>query len=173
MPSSKNIQAVEELKTKLDGAKAVILADYLGLTVAQMGDLRDKIRAAAGELSVAKNTLIKLALQKPELDSVLQGPTAILIAKEDEISPLKALVEFAKNAELPKLKAGILDDRILSTDELNQLAKLPGKLELQAKVVGVLKGPLYGLVNVLSGNTRKLVYVLNAIKDQKSKGGDS
>ena len=170
MPSQKNLQAVEALKNQFAGAKAIFFADYQGLTVSQMGDLRDKIRAATGEFSVAKNTLLKLALPY-DLEEVLRGPTAILIAKADEISPLKAVVEFAKETELPKIKAGIFEDRILTQKEVNELAKLPSKLELQAKLVGILKGPLYGLANVLSGNTRKLVYVLEAIR--KSKGGDS
>ncbi len=167
MPSQKNLQAVEALKTQFAGAKAIFFADYQGLTVSQMGDLRDKIRAVTGEFSVAKNTLLKLALPY-DLKEVLQGPTAILVAKEDEISPLKTVVEFAKDAELPKIKAGIFEDRILTAKEVNDLAKLPSKPELQAKLVAILKGPLYGLANVLSGNTRKLVYVLQAIKEQKS-----
>lgn len=177
MPSAKNVQAVEELKAKLENAKAIFFADYQGLTVSQIGDLRDKIRATNGEFSVAKNTLLKIALKENglprNLEEVLRGPTAVLIATEDEISPLKALVDFAKDAELPKLKAGIYEDRILSAEELQELAKLPSKPELHAKLVGILQGPMYGLVNVLSGNTRKLVYVLNAIKESKSKGGDS
>lgn len=171
MPSAKNIQAVEELKSKLENAKAIFFADYQGLTVSQIGDLRDKIRQVSGEFSVAKNTLLKIALKENglprDLEEVLRGPTAILIATEDEISPLKALVEFAKDTELPKLKAGIYEDRILTAEELNQLAKLPSKSELHTKLVGLLNSPLYGLVNVLSGNTHKLVYVLQAIKKQK------
>lgn len=175
MPSKKNIQALADLKDKLSGAKAIVFADYLGLSVSQMNDLRQKIKETAGELTVTKNTLLKLIYKKTlgdRLDDVLQGPTAVLIAREDEVGPLKALVEYAKDNELPKVKAGVLDDRVLSSEEINDLAKLPSRLELQAKLIGTLQGPIASLTRVLSGNTRKLIYVLKAISDQKSKGGE-
>ncbi len=172
MPNSKNIQAVEALKAKLADAKTIVFADYQGLSVKKIQELRAKVAEASGDLTVAKNTLLRLVLKEKhgdKLDHTFEGPTAVLIAKDDEISPLKALVDFAKTAELPTLKAGILLDKIVTAQELLELAKLPGRLELQAKLVGMLKGPLYGLANVLSGNTRKLVYVLNAISSQKLK----
>lgn len=169
MPSAKNLQAVETLKSQVTGAKAVVLADYLGLTVSQMGDLRDKVRAASGSLVVAKNTLLKLALSNSALDEALHGSTILLTTTEDEIGPLKALVEFSKDTELPKVKAGIIDGKVLSADELLRLAKLPGRQELYAQLVGTISAPLSGLANVLTGPTRKLVYVLNAITSQNSK----
>lgn len=169
MPSQKNIDALQELKDKAGKAKAIALTDYLGLSVAQMTELRDKVREAGGELKVTKNTLLKRALENDELNQTdaLEGPTLTLFAYEDEVAPLKAVVEFAKEHEIPTLKAGFLGKEFLNLERLQGLAQLPSREELQAKVVGQISAPIYGFVNVLSGNLRNLVYVLQSIKDQK------
>jgi len=171
MPSQKNIDQLKTLKEKISAAKSVVFSDYHGLTVAQIQELRSKVQESKGEFTVAKNTLIKLALKDQKLtleDSILTGPTAILIATEDEISPIKALVEFAKTNQLPTVKAGILENRALTASEVQNLALLPGRLQLQAKLVGTLAAPLSGFINVLQGNLRGLVGVLDAIKKQKA-----
>jgi len=171
MPSQKNQDTVKLLQEKLQQSKSIVLADYRGLTANQQRKLRNQVKAVQGELIVAKNSLISLALkaEKYSLPSSLQGPTLILFAYEDEIAPLKALAEFAKTNELPKVKLGFIAKDTLTADQLNQLANLPTKVELLAKTVGSLKSPLNGLVNVLSGNFRKLVYALQAVKAVKSK----
>ena len=175
MPSNKNIQALADLKDKLASAKSVVFADYHGLSVSQMQDLRAKVKETAGQLLVTKNTLLKLALKDKhgnKLNDALKGPTALLIATEDEIGPLKALVGFAQEFDLPKVKAGVLEDRILSPEEIAELAKLPGRMELQAKLVATLNAPRTGLVTVLSGNFRQLIFALKAIQESKSEGGE-
>jgi len=172
MPSQQNITALQELKDKAAKAKAIALTDYLGLSVAQMTQLRQQVIQAGGELKVTKNTLLKLAFQdlglSRDIEDVLRDPTLTLFAYEDEVTPLKVIVEFAKENEIPTLKAGFLGKEFLSRDKLQDLAQLPSREELQAKVVAQLAAPIYGFVNVLSGNLRNLVYVLQAIKDQKS-----
>jgi len=162
MPSQKNKDTVASLQEKLQKSRSVVLADYRGLTVNQQRKLRNKVKDSGGELIVAKNSLIKLALAKEKLE--LSGPTIILFAFEDEVAPLKVLVEFAKENELPKAKLGFFAKETLSADQLNQLASLPAKVELMTKTVYTLKSPLSGIVSVLSGNIRKLVYVLKAVK---------
>ena len=172
MPSDKNIQALAILKDKLANAKSVIFADYHGLSVSDQQELREKIKETAGELTISKNTLLHLALKEKignKLDDVLTGPTAVIIATQDEIGPIKAVVEFAQIHALPKVKAGILEDRILSIEEIENLAKLPGRIELQVKLVSTLNAPITGFTNVLGGNLRKLIYALNAIKNGKQK----
>lgn len=174
MPSQKNINQLNSLKTKLSTAKSVVLSDYSGLSVANQGELRQKVKDSGGEFGVAKNNLLRLAIKDhlndlPEqIDTVLNGPTAILFSGDDPISPLKALVEFAKEKELPKLKAGLMDGKILSLEDIKQLALLPGRNQLLAKLIGQLQAPTFGLVNVLIGNVRNLVYALKAIQEQKS-----
>ena len=170
MPSQKNIQEVAALKEKAALAKAIALTDYRGLTVTQMTQLRDKVRAVGGELQVTKNTLLKLALNNEELNQTeaLTGPTLTLFAYEDEVSPLKAIVDFAKDNELPKLKVGFLGKDFLNAEKLLHLALLPSREELQAKLVGQLAAPIHGFVNVLSGNLRNLVLVLKTIGERKN-----
>ena len=162
MPSEKNIATVNLLKTKLKDAKSIVFADASGLSVNLQRELRQKVKLAGGELIVVKNTLLQLALGAGEL---LPGPTITLLAYEDEIAPIKALAELARTHELPKIKAGFLAKEPLTKDQVETLANLPTKIELIAKVIGSLQSPLSGLVNVLGGNIRKLVYVLREVSE--------
>jgi len=178
MPSQKNIYQLKDLKHQLKDAKSIVVTDYLGLTVSQMQTLRQAVKDASGQLLVAKNTLISLSLKEKgkeglprDLEEALRGPTALLISHEDEISPLKALTEFAKDNDLPKIKAGLLDDRVLTAEEVTELSKLPGRTELQAKLIGTLNSPISGFTHVLKANLNNLVYVLKDIQKSK-KGGE-
>lgn len=161
MPSEKNVTTLNLLKTKLSQAKSVVTADASGLSVNLQRELRQAVKLAGGELIVVRNTLLQLALGVKEL---LPGPTITLLAYEDEIAPIKALAEFAKTHELPKIKAGFLAKEALTKEQVETLANLPTKIELIAKVIGSLQSPMSGLANVLGGNIRKLVYVLKAVK---------
>lgn len=170
MPNKQNISAVAELETKLSLAQAVYLADYAGLTVKEQVKLRQAIQTAGGDMTVAKNSLLKIAMANQgfdttKLESDLTGPNITLFAGADTIAPLKAMVDFAGSNEkaLPKLKSGILGKEILSFTQVIQLSKLPSKLELIAKLLGTLSNPIKQLVCVLSAPTRNLVYALNAI----------
>ncbi|MDP3947741.1 MAG: 50S ribosomal protein L10, partial [bacterium] len=99
--------------------------------------------------------------------SNLEGPTATLFAYDDEISPIKILVKALKDAALGKVKSGFLGDLVLDEAKILQLATLPTKDELRGKIVGILAAPLQGMVGVLQGNLRNLVYALNQIKIAK------
>jgi large subunit ribosomal protein L10 len=167
MPSEKNVATVNLLKTKVSQAKSIVMADASGLSVNLQRELRQAVKLAGGELIVIKNTLLKLGLGVKE---ILPGPTITLLAYEDEIAPIKALAEFAKTHDLPKIKAGFLAKDPLTKEQVEELAKLPTKIELLSKTVGTLKAPINGFVNVLSGNIRKLVYVLTDLKSKK--GGE-
>lgn len=158
-------EQVAKLSQQLGKAKAVVFADYKGLTMKQLSDLRDKLRDVQGELTITKNTLLKKAM--PEVE--LKGPTATLFAYDDEISPLKILVKTLKDTAVGKVKSGFLGGTALDEGKILQLATLPNKEELRGKIVGVLVAPLQGMVSVLQGNLRNLVYALNQIK--LSKGG--
>lgn len=171
MANQKKIDIVKELKTKLEKAKSLVFSDYRGLTVAQIQDLKKRIKKEKGEYVVTKNTLMIKALEQARLPTPeiaqLEGPSATLFSYEDEIGPLKALVAFAKTAGLPILKLGILEKAILTKEEVENLSLLPPKNILYAQVVGALSAPAYGLVNVLQGNIRKLVYVIDSIKNKQ------
>jgi large subunit ribosomal protein L10 len=176
MPAQKKFFAVDNLTAQIKDAKAVILTDYRGLNVAQMQALRRAIQNAGGKLEVTKNTLLKIAFQNTqikdsEIDAALVGPTATLFAEKDELSSLKALVNFAKEHGLPKLKIGFINSQILLQDKLEELALLPSHAELILKLLGLLSQPKFGLINALSWNQTKLVLTLKALKN--SKGGES
>ncbi|MBI4037017.1 50S ribosomal protein L10 [Candidatus Daviesbacteria bacterium] len=171
-------QSVTEYAQKLGKSKSVVFTDYKGLTMKQLSDLRNKLGEVQAELTVTKNTLLKLALEKTKSEglvrdasaSVASGPTATLFAYEDEITPIKLLVKALKDAQIGQVKGGFLDNQFLDSLAVNKLANLPGKLELQAKVVGLLNAPLSGMVGVLQANLRNLVFALDQIRAQK--GGE-
>ena len=168
----KKIELVEKIAQKLADAKSVILADYRGLTVGQMSQLRHKIREKSAELHVIKNTLLKLALKRakyPKLEEeVLEGPTATLFSFEDEIAALKELDSFAQTYELPKIKAGFLGLQLLPAETVQRLAKLPTREVLLGQTVGAVASPLYGIVSVLQANIRNLIFTLDQISKIKN-----
>ncbi|MBI4035764.1 50S ribosomal protein L10 [Candidatus Daviesbacteria bacterium] len=158
-------ETVIQLQEKIAKAKALVFADYKGLSMKHLSDLRNSLREVNSELAVTKNTLLKKAL--PEANA--EGPTATLFAYDDEISPIKILVKALKDAAIGKVKGGFLGSSPLDEAKVLQLATLPTKDELRGKTVGVLVAPLQGIVSVLQGNLRNLVYALSEIK--KVKGG--
>lgn len=167
-------EQVTKLTEKLGRAKAVVFADYKGLTMKQLSDLRNKLREVNSEFTITKNTLLSRALPASSFQfpsSNLEGPTATLFAYDDEISPIKLLVKTLKDAALGKIKSGFLGDQSLDEARILELSTLPTKDELRGKTVGVLVAPLQGMVSVLQGNLRNLVYALNEI--QKQRGGDA
>ncbi len=171
MPSKRNIQTVSNLKDKLLRSKSIVLADYKGLNVGQTNELKSELKKSGAEFQVAKNTLLKIAFKEVKLvspDEVLVGATAILFCYEDEIAPIKALYEFFKKNELPKIKVGFLGKDPLTAEQVKSLAQLPDKLTLQAQVISRLKSPISGFVYVLKANLSKLVYVLEAIRKNKT-----
>jgi large subunit ribosomal protein L10 len=181
MPSQKNVDQLTQLKEKLTRAQNVIVANYAGLNSASQTELRAKVKAAGGEFTVTKNRLIKIALTEKiaadlpnEFTAALEGPNATIFGFSDPVAATKVLIDFAKTNEALELKIGMLVGtadqtmKVLSIAELKTLAQLPSRQQLLAQLVGQLNAPVTGFVNVLSGNLRGLVQVLNAIKDNKN-----
>lgn len=174
MPNKKNVNSVKNLESKLETTQALYLADYQGLSVKDQTELRRRVKEAGGELTIAKNRLLKIAMRNKgfeveSIDTFLKGSNITLFAQNDPIAPLKALVDFSsKNEkELPAIKMGILDKKALSIKEVLHLASLPSKTELIAKLLGTLTNPARNMVGVLSAPIRNFVYALNAIKERK------
>lgn len=166
-------KVVDDLKERIARAKLMVISDYQGFSVKELTDLRRKLRAENSELKVIKNTLIELAIKEAGYETLpehLKGSTAMLIGYGDAVAPLKILVKFIKDADKGKVRAGVVENSVFGQSDLNAIAKLPAKERLLAKVVGGLQLPIYGLVNVLQGPIRKLVYALDAIKNKK--GGE-
>lgn len=160
------IELVNELKEKIDNAKSVVFTEYHGLTAAQISELRSKLRDLGAEATVAKNTLLTLAVDSKDVD--LTGPTMTVFSYEDPVSSLKVLFEFnEEHEELPVIKAGIFEGEYLEYSALETLSKLPSREELLGQVVGGLKSPINGFVGVLGGVQRNFVYALAEIAKTK------
>lgn len=162
---------VVDLANKLKAASSGVLVDYKGITVEKDTKLRTDLRNANVDYTVVKNTLTRFAADVAGLsglDDVLEGTTALAVHMSDEILPAKILFEYAKKNDNFKIKAGFLDGKVITAAEVERLAKLPSKEILIATVLGTLNAPITGLVNVLNGNLRGLVFVLSAISEQKA-----
>ena len=158
-------QQVQEMAAKLTEAGSIVLADYRGLTVEEDTELRSKMRAEGIEYKVVKNNIIKHAIQGTDLESLgdfLVGPTSIAISN-DEVAPAKVMFKFAKDLDAFELKAGAVDGEVIDLAGIEQLAKLPSKEQLIAKMLGSMNSPITGLVTVLSANIKGLAVALNAI----------
>ena len=142
------------------------------MKVNEIQGLRDKIQKKEGDYKVIKNSLFQKALDKSELKGMelgeMKGPLALGIGFADEVAAAKEIYTFAKGKEIPKIMGGMLERKYLGEKETLALAKLPSKEELLAKVVGSINAPISGFVNVLAGNLKNLVSVLNNIKEAKS-----
>jgi large subunit ribosomal protein L10 len=170
VPTQEKIESVEDLKRRLDGVKTVLLAEYRGLTVQQLSDLRKQLRSVSAEYKVVKNRLAKLALA-PELSGVktlLKGPTGMIISREDPVAVAKALHTFAKTNQALVIKAGYVEGQMLEPAGLKALADLPAKEAIRAQIVGALQGPLAQLVGLLQAPQREIAYVLA----QRGKGAE-
>ena len=134
-------EEVKNLAKKLKDAKLVLLTDYRGITVEDVTSLRNTLRETNSEYKVIKNNIVKRALDangENELDSVLEGPTAVVIAEDDYLAPLKAIYNFSKDNDYYKIKGGIVEGKVVSVDELITLAKLPSRQELLGMLAGAL-----------------------------------
>jgi large subunit ribosomal protein L10 len=165
---------VEQIQEKISKNQLAIFTDYRGLNVANITELRRKLRECNSEMTIYKNTFSRMALNGLEIkypEDVLIGPTAIITAGESVAETAKILVKFAKQHDVVKIKGGVLENKCITDNEIQEIAKLPSREELIAKTVGAIKAPITGLVMTLSGPLRGFVYALNSIKDKKS-GGD-
>jgi len=174
MPNAKVLEEkkgiVSELAKKLSGATSGVLVDYKGISVADDTKLRAELRKAGVDYSVVKNTLTLLAAREaglPELEPVLNGTTALAVSS-DPVAPAKILSEYAKKHDNFKIKAGFVEGKVIGVANVTELAVLPPREVLIARVLGGFNAPITGLVNVLNGNLRGLVVALNAIAEQKS-----
>ena len=164
---------VEEMKEKLQSAQGAVFVGFSGLSVADVTKLRRKFREGGVEYKVVKNTLTRIAADElgfNDLDAVLEGPTAIAYSAEDTVAPAKILKDFIKETKTEALtvKAGIADGQVIDAAAVEALASLPSREELLAKLVGSMQAPISGLVNVLQGNIRNMVYVLDAVLAKKA-----
>lgn len=162
MPSAKILEAkkaqVKELADKISQAKMVFFVDYKGITVDEDKDIRKAYREAGNECMVVKNSLLKLACKEANvegLDSVLEGPTAVVIGKEEYTTGPKIAYDFAKTHDFYKFKAGIMDGKMVDANEVSKLAKLPSKEVLLTQLASALIGNIRNLAVVIDQVAKK------------------
>ncbi|RME79637.1 MAG: 50S ribosomal protein L10 [Chloroflexi bacterium] len=162
---------VKQYVEQLQNSQAIIIADYTGLKVSELEQLRTKIREVDGSFSVVKNTLAKRALQEvgyPEIDDLLTGPVGIGFSGDNVPAVAKAFVDFAKEHEMLKIKGGVMSGKVLSAEAIKDLASLPSLEVLRAQLLGLINAPASRLVGALSGGVRQLVSVINAYAEKGS-----
>lgn len=175
MPQKYKIDNVSNLTERFDGAKAIHLLDYKGINIAEVTELRRRLRAVGVDYFVAKNTLIQIALHShgiQELDKWLCGPTAVAVCKTDEVATSKAIFKFKKEVmeekAFPSFKIALIGGNLFDASQLEQLSKLPSREELIARLMGSMKAPITGVVGVMSGILRKFVYAVDAIAKKQA-----
>jgi large subunit ribosomal protein L10 len=170
MATQEKIDIVAEYTEKFKKAKGVYLADYSGIDVITITELRKKFRDQNVDYKVLKNRLAKRSLNDAditELDSYLNGVTSYVISYDDPVAPARVIKEFNKKKEILKLKAVYLEGQVFDASKAEALADLPTREELLAKFVGLLQAPMSKLVGTLQGSMQKLAGTLDALKDRK------
>lgn len=176
MPTAQKAKQIDALVDHFERSQLTVVANYRGLSVSQLQELRGSLRDNDAEFRVAKNTLTSIAAGKagveiPEDD--LEGPTALMFAYDDVVAPAKALRDFVRSSRVLEIKSGLMDGQVLSSEDIEALASMPPREELLGKLVGMLASPMARTVGVLGGPSRSLAYVLSARAEQLSVQADA
>lgn len=170
MHKKDKIAAVDDLKVKLEKAGSVFLADFSGVNVKDVSSLRNSFREAEVEYLVAKNTLVKRAVADTPwegLEPYLEGPTALVISDDQGMAAAKIIFKFHESHKSFKAKVGMMSNELVDADTIEQLAKLPTRDELIAKLMGSLNSPITSLVHVLNDTVARAVRVISQVAKAK------
>ncbi|MCI1903821.1 50S ribosomal protein L10 [Enterococcus hirae] len=158
---AKKAALVDDVTKKFEGAVSIVVADYRGLTVDQVTELRKQLREAGVEMRVIKNSILSRAAKQAGLeglDDVFAGPTAIAFSKEDVVAPAKIIDTFAKTADALKIKGGVIEGKVADIEQITALAKLPNR-----------EGMLSMLLSVLQAPVRNVAYAVKAVAEKEEK----
>ncbi len=161
---------VENLNGRFQKAKVVIIADYKGLDVVSVTNLRAQLRKENVDFKVAKNSLVIRASEDTDVALITdhcKGPNAVAMSYDDPVSPAKVLSKFAKENDKLEIKIGVMDGKVLTVENINALADLPSREVLLSQVLSAMNGVPTALVRLLNEVPRQMLNVLQAIKDQK------
>jgi large subunit ribosomal protein L10 len=160
----------EDLRDRFSRSAIVVVADYKGLDVASMNELRRQLREEKVEFQVVKNTLLARASENTDVALIrdyFKGPSAVALSYEDPVAPAKVLTQFAASNEKLEIKVGVLNGKLLDTHAISALSKLPSKEVLLAQFLAALNAVPTSFVRTIAEIPRRLLNVLTAIKDQK------
>lgn len=172
MKREEKIETVERLQAEIAARPNLFLAEYRGMTVEQVTDLRVKVRKADGAMKVVKNTFLRRAVAGTGAEPVTahaKGPNALFLVGADVVELTKVLAAADKDVQPFALKGGVVDGRAVTPDQIRQIAELPPRAVLLGRAVGSMASPLRGFLSVCHGNIRKLVYALDAVRQAKEK----
>jgi large subunit ribosomal protein L10 len=176
MPTPQKAATIKTLAGELARAQLTIVTDYRGLKVSDLEGLRTNLRATGSNFRIAKNTLTTIAAGEAGLDGLdglLAGPTGLVFAFDDPVQASKVVTDFVRTSRILTVRGGILDNQMVSAADIDALATLPSREELQARVLGMLISPLSRTLGVLTGPSRSLAYVMNARAEQLGGTGDA
>lgn len=160
---------ITKLSPKLKKATSIVFVNYAGLSVGLQQRLKEQLKAIGSDMTVVKNTLIKLAGKEAGLsddvltDEVLSGQTALIMTDGDAVAPIQVLGKFVKENQVPQFKVGVIEGAFQNKEALLKISTLPTKEVLYSQVVGSIMSPMYGLVGTLNGNMQKLLYILKGV----------
>ncbi|MBA3275070.1 MAG: 50S ribosomal protein L10 [Chloroflexia bacterium] len=169
MPTPQKAAQIEDLVDRMSRSQLTIIADYRGLTVEALQGFRARIKPMDSEFKIAKNTLTRIAAQQVGIEGLepqLEGPTAILFAYGDVVAPAKAISDFARSSRILEVRAGVMNNQVITASDIEAISSLPPREELLGKLVGLLASPMTRTAGVLSGPARSVVYLANARLEQ-------
>jgi len=170
MKRQDKVTLVDQITAEIAAMPNIFVAEYRGMTVEQITDLRTRVRTAAGGVRVLKNTFLKRAVagtEKEPVAGLAKGPNAVILGRKDVADLAKVLAAAAKEMDKFQLKGGVVDGRAVTPDQIRQIAELPPRAVLLGRVVGSMASPMRGFVTVCQGNIRNLVYALEAVRKAK------
>ena len=164
-------EILQDLIANLKESKGVVLTDYQGMNVSQISSLRNELKEKKVEFKIVKNTLIEKASEELNLEDLtkdLIGCTAMAFCSDDGVAPARLLKEYFKKNRIDlKIKSGLVDGRVFSSEKIIEIASLPSKDVIIAQIINGVKSPLFSLIFILQGPLRGLIYTLEAVKKQK------
>jgi len=173
MPRPEKVKIVEEMTEGFKSAGSVFVTEYAGLNVADMTELRTRLREAGVRYQIVKNTLLRRAAEEAGKQQFLEhfrGPTAVALGPDDPIPVAKVLQDFADRLERPKVRAFFVEDNVFDAGDVQTLAKLPSREVLLSQVIAGIQAPIAGFIGTLDGIIREFIGTVDALAEKKGQG---